>query len=236
MIPQYRVSVTTLEKFRRYMNEVSSWDTEESLIESIKGIFKGNDKTKTGSAFHKIIEGEYSKVKTGIVAEDVFFTSQQAKVALDYKKRHPLMVHEISIRKTYHSNFFPIQISGRIDGAEGLVIRDTKTKYRAVDVQEYLDSCQWKYYLDMLDANIFYYDLFEVQRFEFGTMPGSSLMYLSKEVEFIAHEPLQCLRYEMMVPDIMKILNEFLDYLHNRNIVHLLKPAIIQDAELNFLL
>lgn len=233
MIPQYRVSVTTLEKFRRYMNEVSSFDTEESLLESIKGIFKGNDKTKTGSAFHKIIEGEYTKVKGRIIAEDVSFTLQQAKVALDYKKRHPLMVHEISIRKTYPTNFFPIQVSARIDGADGLAIRDTKTKYRTVDVQEYLDSCQWKFYLDIMEADQFYYDLFEVQNFGFSQKGGSSLMELTKDVQFIPHDPLSCIRYENMVPDIMVILNGFLDYLHNRNIVHLLKPAIIE-PELNF--
>jgi hypothetical protein len=233
MFPQYRVSVTTLEKFRRYMNEVSSFDTEESLLESIKGIFKGNDKTKTGSAFHKIIEGEFTKEKGRIIADDVSFTMQQAKVALDYKKRHPLMVHEISVRKTYHSNFFPIQVSGRTDGTEGLNVHDAKTKYRSPEVQEYLDSCQWKFYLDMLDANIFYYDLFEVQGFGYVQKPGSELLLLNKEVEFIPHDPLQCIRYENMVPDIMVILNGFLDYLHNRNIVHLLKPAITE-PELNF--
>lgn len=233
MDPQYRVSVTTLEKFRRYMNEVSSFDTEESLLESIRGIFKGNDKTKVGGAFHKLIEGDYKKVKGRVEADDVSFTTLQAKVAFEYKKRHPLMVHEISIRKTYNTNFFPIQVSGRVDGSEGLNVRDAKTKYRAVDLQEYIDSSQWKFYLDMLEADIFYYDLFEVQGFGFVQKPGSSLFMLNKDMDIIAHEPLQCIRYDLMVPDIMKILNDFMDYLHNRNIVHLLKPAIIE-PEFNF--
>lgn len=227
---KYRVSVTTLEKFRRYMNEVSSFDTEESLIESIKGIFMGNDKTMVGGAFHKIIEGDYKNVKGRVVADDVSFTKEQANVALTYKVQHKFMIHEISMRKIYETNYFPIQVSARTDGTEGLNVRDAKTKFRSPDYQEYIDSSQWKFYLDMLETNTFYYDLFEVKNF-----PESlhHPIVLPKEVEFIPHEPLQCIRYETMLPDIMKILNDFLDYMHNRNFVHLLKPAILE-AEFNF--
>lgn len=231
--PQYRVSVTTLEKFRRYMNEVSSYDTEASLLESIMGMFKGNEKTKVGGAFHKLIEGEYKLIKSRYVTDDVSFTKQQAQVAFDYKERHPLMVHEVPIRKTYATNFFPIQVSGRIDGLDGLAVHDAKTKYSQPDAQEYIDSSQWKFYLDILDGNIFYYDLFEVQDFGYSQTGGQPLFTMNKDTQFIAHDPLQCIRYETMVPDIMKILNDFLDYLHNRNIVHLLKPAINEHA-LNF--
>lgn len=230
MDPIYRISVTTLEKYRRYINEVSSYDTEESLLESIRGIFTGNDKTRVGGAFHKIIEGDYVKKGNRVIADEIAFTKEQAQVAFDYKARHKSMIHEISIRKTFETNFFPIQVSGRIDGCEGLNTHDAKTKFSEVKFQEYINSSQWKFYLQMLDANVFYYDLFEVQGFkELGRLPWS----ISKDVQFIAHEPLQCLRYETMHADIMVILNGFLDYLHNRKIVHLLKPAILE-PELNF--
>ena len=223
MEAQYRISVTTLEKFRRYMTETSSFDTEASLIESLKGIFLGNDKTKVGSAFHKLIEGDFKKVKGAFIAEGIAFNRAQAKVAFDYKQRHDFMVHEISIRKIYHTAFFPIQVSARVDGAEGFNIHDTKTKFRSPDVQEYIDSSQWKFYLDMLEADVFYYDLFEVKNFkELGPAPYR----LHKEVEFVPHDPLQCIRYNDMIPDIMQLLNNFLEYLHNRNFLHLLKPSI----------
>lgn len=52
----YRVRVTQLEKFRRFRDEVSSFDTEESVIETLSGDFKGNEYTQIGTAFHKIIE------------------------------------------------------------------------------------------------------------------------------------------------------------------------------------
>lgn len=226
----YRVSVTTLEKFRRYMAGTSSYDTEESLIESIKGIFLGNDKTIFGSAFHKIIEGEYERKANRVLADNVSFTKVQAQVAFDYKKRHKLMVHEISIRKEFSTNYFPIQVSARVDGTEGLNVHDTKTKFRSIDLQEYADSCQWKFYLNMLEADAFYYDLFEVKGFvELGRLPYK----IPDEVIIIPHEPFQCIRYESMNDEIHSLLNSFLDYLHNRNFVHLLKPAI-EEPEFNF--
>ena len=52
----YKLSVTTIEKFRRYVVGASEYDTEQALLEAIKGVFTGNDKTRTGSCYHKIIE------------------------------------------------------------------------------------------------------------------------------------------------------------------------------------
>jgi hypothetical protein len=86
----FRISVTTLEKFRRYMAGVSAFDTEESLIESIKGIFKGNDKTRFGNAYHELIEGKYV-----CPDQDLYqvgghhFSAAQARPAVAYKMNQP---------------------------------------------------------------------------------------------------------------------------------------------------
>jgi hypothetical protein len=213
------------------MTEASSFDTEQSLLESLMGIFKGNDKTMVGEGFHKIIEGDFQKTRKGVMANEILFTREQAQVALDYKASHRFMIHEISIAKAYHTGYFPIQVSGRVDGTEGFNIHDTKTKFRSVDYQEYIDSCQWKFYLDMLGVDVFYYDLFEVQGF---TELGGEPYALHPEVKFVAHEPLQCIRYGDMVGDIQSILTSFLEYLHSKSLVHLLKPAKSLDDQLIF--
>lgn len=119
-----RVSVTTLEKFRRYMNDESSFDTEESLIESLKGLFIGNDKTRFGSAYHKIIEGDFYTSDEDVVivnseANHFVFSMEQSSPAIEFKASHPLMVHEMNVSKVYETVYFPIQVSGRIDGIEG---------------------------------------------------------------------------------------------------------------------
>ena len=53
------IRVTQLEAFRKYIeqSDYASYEiTEQSVIDSITGVFTGNFYTKIGKAFHKIIE------------------------------------------------------------------------------------------------------------------------------------------------------------------------------------
>jgi hypothetical protein len=214
----YRVSVTTIEKFRRFMAGASPFDTEEALLETIKGIFVGNDKTKVGSAYHKLIEGKFEKKNRLYVADGISFTSDQAIPALKYSMDHRFVVNEVDQYKVYETNYFPIQVSGRVDSIHGVFIRDAKARFRNVNVEDYYESFQWRFYLDMLDADTFFYDSFEIKGFD--ALP------MKDDVQIIAHEPFECIRYDRMQEDVVYLLNAFLEYLHFRNIVHLLKPAI----------
>lgn len=225
-----RISVTTLEKYRRVVNQVSPYDTEEALLESLKGLFTGNDKTRTGSAYHKIIEGQFdltTLTKQKLLfykAENVIFNQDQALPALDYKKLHLNMVHEMSTSKIYQTVFGPIQVSMRVDGIEGNNIRDIKCKFRDVNFSEYADSYQWRFYLDALQTDIFYYDLFEFQGFSYTLTEKD--MILSSDTVVVAHEPFQCLRYDDMHADLVTLLNSFLDYLQIHNYQNYLKPEL----------
>ncbi len=225
----HRVSVTTLEKFRRYMAEASPYDTEESLIESLKGIFKGTDKTLYGSAYHKLIEGEYvaceGEVAVNIVNDLFVFTKKQYDPALKFREQRLAMIYEQDVRKIYNTSFGPIQVTGRIDGIEFTKAHDFKTCFRAVDDQSYRDSSQWKFYLDMLELGIFQYDVFEIKGFKqlFGSPH-------KLDVDVIAHEPIICNRYKGMEAELLTLLNDFLSYINNRQFQSLLKPAL-EDAK-----
>lgn len=227
-----RISVTSLEKFRRFMTEASSFDTEEALIETIKGEFKGNDKTRIGGAFHKIIE-ENIKTPTwvndqpGYLVDDIFFSLEQGDVALIYRNDHPLMVNEVSINKIYKTSYGEIMITGRIDSIEGVELRDAKTKFRSPDFQEYLDSCQWKYYLDVLSLDVLWYDIFEIRGFK---ALGEVTPYLLPDIKIVPHEPLKCTRYLNLHADCQHLLQEFMDYIDARGFHNLLKPAVIEPS------
>ena len=230
----YRISVTTLEKFRRYMQEASPYDTEESLLDNIKGLFTGNDKTRFGSAYHKLIEGEFKIANKGLLVDadnyQFHFSADAARPGLQFKKNHPLMIHEIPLRKIYQSNFFPIQLSSKVDGVEGVEIWDHKCKFRSPDWREYMDSIQWKFYLDILDLKVFYYNIFEVIGFD--QLPAYQPYQIVNVI--IHHEPLLCERYQGMEEDLQYWLNSFLEYIHQKNLLQFLKPAILQEDALNF--
>lgn len=208
------------------MTQASSFDTEASLIESIKGVFIGNDKTRVGSAYHKIIEQEAVIVDGGLVAEAdgvrIFFTDDQALPAVEFKAQHPTMIHEIPVTKVYETKIGPVLISGRIDGLEGRYVQDTKCKFRAPNFQEYVDSYQWRYYLDMLELSTFLYDLFEIRGF--NALEGNQ-PYTLAGVTFHPNDRLQCNWYTGLRTDCRLMLQEFLDYIELRNLWPYLKKA-----------
>jgi hypothetical protein len=220
----YRISVTTIEKFHRFITDASPFDTEASLLESIKGIFLGNDKTRVGSCYHKIIEQEAHIVDGGLVAEadgvQIFFSDQQALPAVEFKRRHYHMIHEVPATKICDTKIGPVLLSARIDGLEGLHVQDTKTKFRPVDLVQYADSYQWRYYLDMLGLDTFYYDVFEVCGFE--ALSGGQPFTLPGVI-FRDPVRLECLRYPHMGDDCRLMLQEFLEYIQDRNLWQFLK-------------
>jgi hypothetical protein len=232
----YRISVTTLEKFRRFTADTSSFDTEEALLETIAGTFTGNDKTRVGSAFHKIIEvpgstyGIVKEDKKGNsnnyrVSEGIAFPLHVAAQATQYRCAHPLSIYEVPVRKVYELKKYSILISGRMDSLEGVQIRDAKTKFRApTDLSDYTDSLQWMLYLDMLGLKVFHFDIFEVKRFKELVEEESGICYL-EGIDMVAHDPITCYAYNAMHEYIMYMLERFMEYIEFRNLFHLLKPA-----------
>ena len=227
----FRISVSTLEKFRRVKLGLTQFDTEEALIQAIRGLFTGNDKTKTGGAFHKVIEGEYKVLDSEeewVLADEFLFTRSQAAPAIAYKKAHPSMIHEIPVNKIYSVGDYAVKVSGRVDGLEGMHVRDPKTIYKTPNLQDYIDSYQWRYYLELLGLDVFYYDVFEVRGFK--SLP-SKMPYVLARVEFLAPVDIQCLRYTDMDKDCEVLLREFMSYIESKNLLHILKidnePALL---------
>ena len=212
----YRISVTALEKFRRMIENVSDYDTEASLVETLEGKFKGTIKTSIGTAFHRLIELPFSPTH-GCTIENISFSPEQANKAILYRNTMVYMIHEVSANKIYHTKHMDFHVSGRADGIWGNQIRDAKLKFSLPAWGEYFNSCQWKFYLDMFDADIFFYDVFEVRNFK--EIPNSNAF----EGDIIEHDPFHCLRYNKLSEDIHFILELFAQFIHDRNYYHLLK-------------
>lgn len=211
----YRVSVSILEKFRRMVDNVSDFDTEAALIESITGKFVGNDKTRLGQAFHKIIELPH-ELNGSLTVEGITFTPEQAQPAIDYRNAHPQMIHEVPTKKIYQTRHLELLVTGRADGIEGVQIRDAKTKFSYPGWGEYYSSCQWKFYLDMFDAQSFWYDVFEIRGYQ-GTDSSGRFEGL-----IIPHDPFPCLRYDKLPDDVQNIAEDFAHFMTIRNYTHLL--------------
>lgn len=224
----YRISVTTIEKFRRFMTEASSFDQEEDLIKSIKGEFEGNNKTWIGGAYHGVIEGKYRiHINKGqyFIADDIAFSAEQAKPALDYKRAHPKMIHEVSFTKPFTLKDQTIMVSCRTDGMEGREVGDVKCKFGQVDFTEFLDSYQWRFYLSMFGMDAFHYDLFHFQGFDDNTILRPGVLNYLPGVDITYQEPLYCYRYDNLEADVRQLLQEFMEYIHFRDLYQYLKTV-----------
>ena len=218
------IRVTQLEKFRRYITEASSYDTEQSVIDTLSGEFTGNTYTRIGSAFHKIVEEgdaflnynpNYPGYDIYIDGNVVKFTMKQARVALDYRDEHPGAFHEVRRYKDYGRAI----VTGCADMIDGIEIRDIKTKYSQPNDADYINSCQWRYYLDIFGADVFHFDLFKFEGYKIDKHG-----YDVRGLELKRHTPpITCYRYPNMEADNLALLNAFMDWAESRDLIKYLK-------------
>ena len=218
--------VTVLEKFRRFIDNVSEYETEESLMETLTGVFTGNEYTRIGTAFHKIVECGFEpnleifgKDVCHVVVDNfgVLFNQSHIDMALAYKESIKGCFHEIRANKVYSVNGTNINISGGADVILGNQIRDIKTKYSYLkSIADYTDSFQWKLYCDIFELPEFYFDIFEFQGYN-KEKNGYDVSGLTLK----KHDPIPCLVYSTMQSDIQYLLTEFLAFIKFKNIEHL---------------
>lgn len=225
------VRVTTLEAFRQFITNSIERDfyeiPEQRVIDTIKGDFKGNEYTRIGTAFHSIIEtGEphHADPKDGcridVDGHAVMFNAQQLQTALDYRNEFPGAFHEIRQYKDYGRAI----VTGCADLIDGIEPHDIKTKYSNPSDKEYIDSCQWRYYLDIFNADVFHFDLFIFDRYK-----PKKHGYDVRGLEVRRHTPpINCYRYPNMEADNLALLNEFMDFAESRGLVGYLTEAQIR--------
>ena len=245
MIPLIRV--TQLEKFRGYIeqSEYANYEiTEQSVIESITGVFTGNEQTRIGTAFHSIVEtgkpnsekvpsGERSFLYYGkeqkepvpcgrkfdIDGFDVILDVNQCKIALDYRNEFPNAYHEIRLYK----DFGCAVVTGCADVIDGIEIRDIKTKYSYPSDSDYINSCQWKFYLELFNVDVFHFDLFVFDNYNKDKhgydVRGLPLKRYSPAISFY--------RYDRMEQDNKKLLHSFLEWAEYRDLIkYLIKETV----------
>lgn len=217
----YRISVSTIEKFRRYMVGASDYDTYKSVIESILGKRSQNDKTSIGTSFYSIIE-TYKQIQTPPhkrMYDGIRFSKKLCAPAIEYKKQHPNLIHEISLSKLYQTEYFDLKIYARIDSIEGSIIRDTKLRFSPFDfMADYYPSYQWRFYLDMFGLSTFYYDIFELIDYKRIDREGNVIAS-----DIVAHDPHLCHAYTDMKSDIDILVNDFAKFIDTNHLTLLLK-------------
>lgn len=220
MRPVLSARVTAIESFRQYIEadeyDDKPWINETNVINTIKGLEFSNVKADYGSAGHAIIEdAQRYRTDTGYQWKGFTFTDSQVRPLLKHAGEHPLWVREVPLAKLYHTPNFDLILTGTTDCIEGTQLRDTKFKFSSFEVSDFLTSAQWRFYLDMVGLDVFYYDFFSVKNFE--TIEDCPKAVISE------CESMMVKRYENMSQDIQSVLNEFCDFVTFKKLEQYLK-------------
>lgn len=237
------VRVTQLESFRKYIEGDEDIDrfvtSEQDVIDNLTGVFTGNDYTRIGTAFHRIVEGNTEGVekigegvraflyygkeiqepvpcgrKFNIDGYDVCLDVPQCKVALKYKDEYPDAFHEIR----EFMDFGDIVVTGCADMIDGFEIRDIKTKYSQPNDSDYINSAQWRFYLEMFGAETFHFDLFCFDGYN-KEKHGMDV----RGLPLTRYSPsITCYYYNGMVEDNRRLIDEFVKWAKCRGVYNLL--------------
>lgn len=147
--------VSHIEAYRRWTNWQPLFDGQEepSLDDLVRSITtdEPSEAMKVGTAFHAALE------VVGHGTHDVLFANGYRFILPDADVELPA-IREMRA----HSEYGGLTVTGQVDGVSGKVITDHKTTSK-VDVERYLDGCQWRFYLDLFDANEFRWNLFQIK-------------------------------------------------------------------------
>jgi hypothetical protein len=146
--------VSEVESFRQWREDD---DAElETLLARLRGQTPPSEAMLAGTAFHKALEEAPAAEHSELRALGYTF-----KLMGDFELAIPA-IREIRASKTYVGDGFAVTVSGQLDAIEGKRVEDHKTTGR-VDFERYLAGYQWRLYLDIFGADVFRWNVFEIE-------------------------------------------------------------------------
>ena len=158
-----RISTTTLESFRLFMQPDQDWMSEDDMIATIKGEFTPTPAIKLGLAYGRILEApDRFKVKGGYQCGDYGFAESTIAPALALIDRRG--VFEAKATKEYGD----CVVVAKADHLLGSHLTEFKTTCSSFAIDKYLESCQWRFMVDLFEPSIVTYHVFCLDDHENG--------------------------------------------------------------------
>ena len=186
-----RISATDIDSLRYYKDQEGQELSD--LLARLRRIEGPTAAMLAGTALHKALEvsvpGEIGSLHANGYTFDIGFDAE-----LDIPA-----TREIKGEKHYLINNFEVTLVGKVDAVHGLRVDDHKytSKY---DVERFLNSYQWRIYLDMFGAEEFRWNVFEGREIE-------------PKHHVIKHlHPLTMYRYPGLEDDVRREIGAFVEF------------------------
>lgn len=186
-----RVSVTDLDQFRYWRAD------EEMTLDDLRQRLLHRDPPSeamlAGTALHHALEHASEHTAHTLSALGYTFTFDiEAAIALP-------VVRELKAVKEYDLDGRKVRVVGKVDGLHGKRVEDHKTTSSTFDAEKYLNTWQWRFYLDIFEADTFRWNVFQMRA-------GEPQEYVVTNLH-----PLETCRYPALQADCERHLRDFLD-------------------------
>jgi hypothetical protein len=152
-----RISTTTLESFRLFLQPDNEWMTEQSLIDTILGKFVPTSAVLLGKAFGEVLEEpDNYDVPGGFLHDGYHFSAEMMAPVLALIDRRG--VFEAKGTKAYG----PHDVVAKADHLLGTHLSEFKTTGSTFNFDKYADSCQWRFMADIFQPTRITYRVFEL--------------------------------------------------------------------------
>lgn len=133
-----------------------SWSKNEDLgiewlIQRLT-TFEQTPQMKAGEAFHKGLEvAPLGEIETMWVPPYTFEFACNCEISIQ-------KLRELRVQGVYGQ----LQVRGRVDAISGQTVTDYKTTGQ-FDAERYIEGYQWRYYLDLMGAHVFRWEVFVIK-------------------------------------------------------------------------
>jgi hypothetical protein len=158
-----RISTTTLESYRLFMQPDQEWMSEADLLATIRGEFTPTPAIELGLSYGRILEDpDRYLVPGGYQCGLYSFGLDDVEPALALIDRRGVM--EAKAVKRYG----PCDVVAKVDHILGAHLTEFKTTGSSFNIDKYLESCQWRFYFDVFEALKLTYHIFLLDDHENG--------------------------------------------------------------------
>ncbi len=142
-----RISTTTIEQFRKIF--ATEYVTEQSVADSIRGVFTPTWQMESGSAWGRALETNTAKVGA------YTFNPEAIQAA-----REHIGSGLWEVKTT--ADLCGARIVAKVDHIWGNFIQDNKARFGQVDLSQYEQDLQWRFYLESFEVDEFRYNCFDL--------------------------------------------------------------------------
>jgi hypothetical protein len=205
-----KISPSKLNSFARYLDESLEYETLERLLENLTKPFIESPKMRFGKACHMLLENpdKAFKNKSGYNIYNEVISFKEAEPLLEFRSLHPDGIYEHRFKKVYMIRGYEVTMSQMVDFIEFDTVFDFKIVEASPKTEQFMNSFQWKCYLDVTELPTFVYQIWQRR----GT---KNFKYLS---EF---DPITLYRFDGLHDEVVMMIEQFIRFLEKMNMVEL---------------